>query len=397
MNYTSGGDVLWPVPPDWADGVRETLEWKTDVLRARNARQQKRELRRAPRRFFAFRTLAEKQNRRVTDMLLQDRGIASWRLPIWHDVQLIAALSNGVNVIPCKTTGYEFAVAGQAVLWKSINEWEVVTINSITSTQLGIAGTTSRAWPLGTRLYPTRTAVLAGQPDEAGWTDASGTRQVQFRITEPCDVTGVLPGATYRGLPVLEARPHWGEDIGSVFSRDIDTIDPGTGVVYEQDFPGRAYRAADMRWICGTRAEHTSKRALLYALRGQMQSVWLPTWYADLVLTADIGASDTTITVEWAGYTLFGRMQPNWRDIRIELLSGTIYYRRVTAASESGTNEVLTLDAALGAAVPLAQVRVISFMVLSEQASDVVEIQHDTDAEGVSTIATRFRGLRNDI
>lgn len=394
MSYAAGVDVLWPVPPTWVSAVRERLEWQTSVVRSRySGRGQKRQLRRSPRRFFELTCTAQHANRRALDTLLQARGVHTWQLPIYHDVQLLGPLNSGVSTVPCTTTGYEFVGAGKALLWRALNDWEIVTINTVGGSQLNLSAPTTRAWPKATRLYPLRTAVLDELPAESSYSDARGTRQVQFRLLGANDATATAPAASYLGYPVLEEPPEWSGDLETLFNRQIERVDNDTGAVALLDQPGRPFREAQCRWLLGNRTRHTQIRALLHWLRGQQATLWVPTWHSDLLLAADIGAGDNSIAVEWAGYSLFGALADNWRDIRIELLNGTVYYRRLGSVLDEGATEALGIDAPLGVAVSRAQVRRISFLVLSEQASDVVELEHATDASGITRISTRFRGV----
>lgn len=398
MSYQAGQDVLWPVPADWENGVRETLEWLSELLPARNRRTQKRQLRQVPRRSFEFDIITDEQLSRVADTLLNDRGSQTWLLPIWHDVQLlIAPLPADSPAIPCRTAGFDFVQGGQAVLWNGVNQWEVVVIEEIEVDQLVLDDTTSSTWGAGTRLYPLRRGHLVEQPQETRWTDDKGKRSVQFILDEPCAWPAVLPEALYRDYPVLEMRPDWGEDLGMAFARSVETVDVGTGPIARFDWPGRSFREAQVTWIVSGREDNTALRSLLYALRGRMATLWLPTWNSDLVLTAPVTYTATSMTVEWCGYALYGRAQSNWRDIRIELWDGTVFYRRITGAAQAGANEVLQIDAALGVGITPGQVRVISFLVLSEQASDAVELIHITDADGITTVSTKFQGVRNDV
>ena len=398
MSYQAGNDVLWPVPADWGTEVREGLEWLSELFPARNRKTQKRQLRQMPRRSFTFDIITDEQLSRVADTLLNDRGSQTWLLPIWHDVQLLGAtLPADSPAIPCRTAGFDFVQDGKAVLWSGVNQWEVVSIDAVEVDHLVLNDTTSSTWGPGTRLYPVRRGHLVEQPQEARWTDDKGTRSVHFLLDEPCAWPAVLPVATYRGYPVLEMRPDNGEDLPMSFARSVESVDVGTGPITRFDWPGRSFREAQVTWLVSGRQENADLRSLLYALRGRMQTLWLPTWNADLVLTAPVGAASTSMTVEWCGYTLYGRAQSNWRDIRIELWSGTILYRRVTGSAQAGANEVLQLSASLGVAVTPNQVRVISFLVLSEQATDAVELVHVTDADGITSVSTRFQGVRNDV
>ena len=99
---------------------------------------------------------------------------------------------------------------------------------------------------------------------------------------------------------------------------------------------------------------------------------------------APVGAGDTDITVQWCGYALYGLARPGIRDIRIELADGSAFCRRVTDATAAADTETLTLDAALGQAVALHQVRQVCYLRLCTLASDTVSIEHLTDADGAA-------------
>ena len=65
---------------------------------------------------------------------------------------------------------------------------------------------------------------------------------------------------------------------------------------------------------------------------------------------------------------------------------------------EDGGTELLTLNAALDASsIALSRIRSISFMALSTLASDSVEIQHETDADGIAHATTGFQAVLPDV
>lgn len=572
MGFSAEGPLLWPIPPDWTDGVFESLEWLTEVQRARSGRQLKRQLRLHPRRTLEFSVIADQQARRVLDAILNDRGGRYWVLPLWYEVQWLDELASGANFIPCHTEGFEFAVGSRVALYLSLTEWWLAEIVAVESDGLVLDQALDRDWPVGVRVYPVRSAHLVEQPEERGWTDAAGRRSVQFLLDEhvpwtvvapaylyiALDVSGsmegerlsvlkqamntvldslerwqfgaglsltikltafsttstsvtggfsdlrafvdglsaggstdalaayepavgffditprtnvlvcvsdgemtnvsaaqgimwdmldktsgyfneaegtavsmygvgigtsgslnsfnnsgspvpvvsgenaheladlilsaLLPFVFYRGALVLEQTPDWSNDISSTLARDLEEVDASTGPVTRFDWPGRAFRHTEMPLIVGNRSDYAALRSLLYALRGRMQTFFVPTLNSDLVLAAAVGSADTQISIEWAGYQLFGRQQVSGRDIRLELWDGTLLYRRITDSADNGSSELLTLDNALGQAITPDQVRRISWMPVSELASDSLELEHVTDAEGVTRLSLSIKG-----
>ena len=397
MSYLPGQTPLWPITPDWSNSVKETLAWLTDIIRARNGRAQKRELRRSPRRSLDFSVVYEGQDRRILDNLLQANGGSYWWLPMWHDVQqLDADLPLGSLVVPCRTTGFDFAVGGKVLLRASVTDWELLTIDSFDGAGLTFTTTTSQDFSAGTALYPVRLAFLDEQPEDTIWTDRAGTRNVRFRVEPPNDWGAIGPTESYLGYTVLSVRPDWSEAPKRTFDRTLDTIDVDTGPISVFDFPGRAFTKLKQRWIAYGRDENTEMRSLLYFLRGRMATLWVPTWQSDFLMTDSMTAVATDMEVEWSGYSLFP-LPAQWRDIRIELVTGQVFYRRITDVTDNGTTELLTLDSALGVAVDPADVLLISFIVLAEGSSDTMELNHPVDADGLTELTIGFNGVRHDI
>lgn len=127
MSFSLSSARIWPVPPDWSNGVQETLEWATNVMAASaTAVTQHRAYRIGPRRSFSFDVSAAQNQRRAAEMLLAGYS-GVWQMPIWPDVQwLPATLASGATSIPCATAGFDFVAGGRALLYASMNAWEVV-------------------------------------------------------------------------------------------------------------------------------------------------------------------------------------------------------------------------------------------------------------------------------
>lgn len=399
MTFVSGGPVVWPVPPDWGTSVRESLAWSTDILQASaTGSTQHRGLRESPRRGFAFDVVAEGQERRVADALLADRGGRAWLLPIWPDVQTLpVAVASADEAITCRTAGFDFADGGQALLWRGVNQWRVVAIDSVESEGLALSAAVGGNWAAGTRLYPLRRARLEARSAIVAVTDTLDRPRVSFALSEPCDWPATLPATTYLGHPVLDTWPDFGSDGEVQYDRLLETQDNGTAAPFVADVAGVSLRGWRATWELWGRGQQAAFRGLLYGLHGRRVPIWVPTWQQDLRLAAPMGSATTAMSVEWAGYTLFGRQQPNRRDIAIELGNGTVLYRRITASVEAGSTETLTLSSALGVAITPAQVRRISFLCLCTLASDQIDIEHFTDSDGRARAITPFQAVVPDV
>jgi hypothetical protein len=400
MGYAAGQPIVWPCPPDWSNPVNETLAWLTDVMQASaTAAQQVRQLLDAPRRSFAWQSSADHDERRVVDAIRRQTGVSQFLLPIYPDVQwLTAALAVGADGIDCATGAFDFVEGGQALLWRDVQHWELVTIASIAGGSLAFSAATADAWGPGDRLYPVRKARLLQAPQETQGSDEVSTLQVQAMIDEPCDWPAAWPSSTtYRGVPVMDWRGDESNDPTDEFNRVSGNVDTGTGPIWYYDIPAAPFRLQSQGFKAQSRADYGTLRALLYQLAGRVAQCWVPDWQASVRMSAPITDIGTNLTVAWQGYTVFDFVQVNRRDLRIELYDGAVLYRRITGSADAGDHEVLQLDSALGEAVDPSKVRQINLMSVCAQSSDTVQLQYDTDAATGVTATINWQALANDV
>lgn len=399
MGFDASSLRIWPVTPDWSNGLSEVLSFGTDILTASaTAVTQHRSYRVGPRRGFAFDVLSGAQERRVADMLIAGhRGV--WQLPIWPDVQwLTAPLASGVTEIPCVTAGFDFAIGGLVLLYTSVNRWEVAQVDAIASDHLALVDATAQGFGPGSRLYPLRRARLQPGAEERLSNDDVGRRRFVFDIAEPCDWPALVGPPSYLTHPVLDVRPDESQDPSASYNRLLQVVDDGIGMPLSYDLANQALRAQRSSWVLFGRPQHTWFRSLLYTLDGRRVPLWLPSFTSDLKPAAAIAGGSTSLSVEWAGYTLFGKAQQNRKDVRIELTDGSVLYRRITDAVEAGATETLTLSASLdGGSIALERIRAVSFMALSTLASDEVELEHVTDADGTAKATTGWQAVVPDV
>lgn len=399
LNITGNRVTAWALTPDWSAGVRETLQFKTDVMTAWSGVEQRRALRIAPRRQFEFTAPMAQQERRIVEAALFAWSSMIWALPIFSDGQrLTSALAPGALTVPCDTVNRDFRAGGLAILITDAANYEVLQIASVTTSALALTNAVAGSWPKGSRLYPIRTARLASYPKIARVNGQYATVQPQFVTVEPCDWTPASGLPTYRGYPVLENSPDTGVGAEASYERQANLIDNDTGVVEMDDTAKIGFPMWMHEWFMQGRTQRAFFRALMYLLKGRQGEIWVPSYQSDLQLAAIIASTASTIDVQMTGYTLFLVGQINRQDIRIELLNGTVFYRRVTGSTGVDANtERLSIDSTLGQQVTAAQVRRISFMTLCRLNSDSIDIQHVNGDTGLATAATQWRGTNHNV
>lgn len=391
--------IAWSFAPDWGDSITERLTFSTDIQQSESFVELRRALLLGPRREFEAQMYVEGRERQLLDMMLFGWGSRVWALPIWPDIQLLTSpVPAGAERITCSTAYLDFRVGGLAMLrGEDAFTYEVVEVKAIDAGGIDLVRGTQRNWRVGSRLYPARSAQLIEQPQLTRITDRAQGAQVHFRVAEVSAWPEVMPATLYRGRPVIEDRPDETEDLTSSFQRLQTELDSGMSLPLLTDVAGLALTMLGYRWLGMGRAQRSAWRSLIHALRGQQQALWAPTFADDLTLLSIISPTGVAIDVENVGYSRFGQQRPGRRDIRIELLDGTVFHRRITASSELDTEtERLVIDGALGRQVTPNQIGRISWISLCRGASDTVEIEHITDSEGLASSSLTFRGVRDD-
>lgn len=389
----------WSLPPDWTQPVIETLAWLTDVQVAVAGTVTRTPLRDAPRRSWEFTVLADRRERRWVEHALFDWTSRVWALPVFVDSTWCrVAVPAGATEIPVAAAGLDFAVGSLAMLWRDVATYELVEVAQIASDRVGLRAPTRRAWSIGTRLFPCRTARLTDAPELRRHTDRLMQTQLRFEATEPCDWPPGLPVTRYRGFPVLEHRSDETRDPSASFARRFDLLDGEVGRSHVDDLSGLAWTTQSHAWRLMGRTERSAHRSLLYGLQGRAEALWLPTWTDDLEVVETIGESAVTLTVAACGISRSLRQQAGRRHIRIELIDGSVFYRAIEASSEIAlangeTGERLRMDTALGRFVTPERVRLACWMALVTLAGDTVELQHHADSEGLLDCAVTFSGI----
>lgn len=389
---------LWPLPADWAQGMREGLEWLTSVQRSIDGSRDAEPMREFPRRDFSIDYVADRKERRIIENAMFNWTGRIWTLPVYPDIERLASAlpaASGAIPMPGGTADLDFAEGGQVALWRDVDDYELVEIAEagVETNQLLLARPTLKNWPAGTRIYPTRQARLQSAPQLARKNDQVITFSASFDVDEPCDWPAIAPAAIYLGFPVLEHRTDEAEDPQGAYGRQLEVLDGNVGLVAVDDVTGFSWPTQSHAWRLDGRAERAAHRSLLYWLAGRAQALWLPTGNDDLQLVETASAPGATLTVAWAGIAKFLGGAPGRKHVRIELVDGTVFYRRISSIEElDAARERVALDPALGQALAPAQVRQISWMALSALASDRVEIAHMTDSKGGADCAVTFEG-----
>lgn len=392
------GAPVWPISPDWNDGVLERLEFLTDVHQSPSGAEQRRALRLAPRRSFEFSVSAEGAERTILDLAIAGIGSFPMLLPLYHDVADVAVeLPPGATFIPADLAHREFR-SGVALLQTPVGSgasrmrYEVV-VAAASGSGLSLASPTRLHWFPGTRLYPLVRARVMGDVQVSRITSRVSQAQLRFDVIDAVDWNDLFPGDRHGDRQVWTVAPNERDPLRVDFHRIESVFDHDLGPAQVTDTAQAAWIRQQYRWTLEGRAERNQFRQLLYSLRGRQQALWLPTFSDDLTLVQNILLADEGIYVERCGYTQYITTPDQWsrRDIRITLQDGEVFHRKIVAAriEEATDREWLAVDTTLPA-ISMAAVKRIEFLMPARLDQDSIELNHITDADGVAESVATF-------
>lgn len=391
---------VFPFRHNWREGLRETLAWKTDVFTARDDSEQRRSIRSTPRRELEYSILIPNDEyRRAFHALMTVQHGDTFFVPVWSDWQYIGAVSSGAtSVSGIEIDGFDFDVAGYALLWESPFRWSLLDNLSISGDTVGWTTATDRDY-VQSRIVPVRRALLEREATSPVHSLSMEEWRVTFRV-EADEVSRKRVNETtpsqWDSVDIFETPSN--EDNRQVsFARAVEPIDFETGIFID-DRHGLASRLSyDFQWLLGSRAEIAALLGWFRRRRGKAVPFWWETFARDVVIAADITGTDTTIDVtvpeSFAYSTLWGATPPATRQaIAIRLKTGTVLYRRITAiASVDTTTDRFTLNTSFPYDIAVSEIERTGWLLHTRLESDSVELRWESDS--IVRVGQKFREL----
>jgi hypothetical protein len=385
--------TLFSVAPEWGEGMEETIEYLTDVLKAYSDNEQRRALRQIPRRAMRYRALTLN----ARDAAGMESLVWGWQnqpygVPWWPDAQpLNADIAAGALVIPVETADRQFAPGGLVAIWVDEFTFEALSIDTVASDSITVTSPTQFAWTGGpqTRVIPIFLCRLPASTDVTRYSSAIDQMDLAFigEAGQPSPAPAISP-TQYKGFDVLEIAPNWADaPLKRSYKRSMVTIDPKIGPIEVVDKGGTAIVGQEFPYWLDTHPNVTAFRAFILRRFGQMNAFWIPTWDQDLVLFQDVLSTDSGIRIQSEFYSRFLFPTPSRRYIAFIPIDGSgNVYRKVTSAVDNGDGtENLVLDSATGKNFGMGTT-MISFLTFARLGSDVTSIKWDSSEHAESII-----------
>lgn len=391
--------LVWPFRPNWRDSVVDSLQWRTELGGSRDGTESRRAKRSAPRRRYRFLAQSVEAQVQALDGRIVRGHAGDWYVPIWHDVtRTVFSLSAGATSITVEGIDErEFTADGYAVIISPDGTTfeQVAIAGLITGTNDGITASSGIAndYPAGSTVYPAHKGRLPEAIDIGQITAAVTETSVEFDLIEQPPSPSSHTLSTYNdgtgARPIWAEEPNWLSPVGRTYERLFSRTDAGVGAWRRDDLGGIEFFRQTRDHQFTTRSEMYALRQWLGYLSGRYREFWAPTWTADLTRTRGLTGTDNYLYVEPIDWSQYGS-QIGRRDIFIKTSSGYIAAGINGAASESATEDRLTLDTT-PTATAKKDIKKICWLQPVRLGSDQIEYSNVTPEIG--SVTTEVRSL----
>lgn len=386
------------ISPNWKGGILETLSWLTDVMSSEQAVEQRRGIRRWPRRMFEAGFLRQNAHRARLDNFLVGTGRELLMVPLWHEqFSLGTPRADGIIVFPSGTLATREFRQGDLVLLTNGDPdvFAVLTVAAINVAvdQIMLVGDGNAGlWPQGSRITPLRRARILDQMTQSAPADRVGQTQIRFQLM---DADSGFKASWGYCSPLWRFKPDRKEALEFTYDRSAYTQDMDSGVIHITDPGQRAQITQSMKVKLFGREAVQTYRSFLYAARGKAARFYVPTFTADLHPVADLGG--LTFETRMNGMNEYMRMPQDSRVlIGIVFTDGrpTIYRKIKSIAPVLGAQRQVGERYTVTLAIPPIRkqdIDRIMFIVPSRFDMDSFDILHVTDNAAVisSAVVTR--------
>ena len=381
--------------PNWSDGITERVQYLTDIPTSETGSEQRRSIRRRPRREFDVSFLRSGAQRARLDAFMLGIGVRKFWMPMWHEQYRPATGVAGSTVsFPTGTLQYREFRVGDKVLATAgdPDTFEVLTVQSLNydTDVLTWVNAPLKTWPAGSRIIPLRRARITDQTTLAAPTSDVGTTSLRFVLTDP----DVRFGASWGHFsPVWTFKINRSESFSFQFDRMTYSLDNSVGpveIVDPADDPMITMRSGV---LLRGRQELVAMRRFMDIAEGRAGRFYMPTGMRDIEPAGDTFGG-LTLDAKPAGYSEYlTRLLGARTIISLRTLDGMgPHYRYIQSVERVGDVERFTLDEALPV-LDRSQVSRIEFMVPSRFDQDGFELFHRVDNAAAVTMSVVTRSV----
>lgn len=388
---------IFDLPPNWSSGYKVIRDYKTEVLTSSGGKEQRRALRRTPRKTIEFTVLMTGSDMRRFDAFLASwQGFQFYMPEITRNVATLTALPAGdtritlAQIPPWLQLGTVVLLVGDGIM-----EARVVDRIEDNVVDFLAPGVGAVDWPAGTQVHPALYGQLAGDISTRRLNDRVMEASISFNVTPGSQPPLWVPSVASRlfdGIELFDRAPNWSGPVSTNISKAMDVIDYGQGVTKTFLPAPFTQRVTKMRFSSQRVADADAIDAFYTRMLGQQGVFWAPTWLADMEVDSATVPGDI-LYVEGDDIPDFLANDSVYRNLCLIDDAGTVTpYRIMATARAAGNRTAITVSPPLTANA-LANVDKVSWLVLSRLASDGMTESWTTDT--YASIELNVRSLQS--
>lgn len=385
---------VFSILPNWGASVSERITYLTDLPTSESAREQPRQVRLHPRRYFEADFQRRDSIRPRMDAFVTNIGRKPFWMPLWHEQFVLrTGMTVGQSFVdfPEGTLRYREFMPGDTVFVNDgdPDRFELLTVQSLDyeNDRLTWVAGPLLSWP-SCRLFPARKARIVDQVEFRAPVDRVAAGRIAFELVEPDFRFGASWG---RCSPVWHFAINRATDLTFSYDRAVFTLDDGIGQVEYSNPGGRALITMRSALVLRGRKNVVDFRRFIDLAAGRANRFYMPTRMADITPTA-ASISGAFLDAVPAGYSDYeGTLQKARSIIAVVFKDGTPnIYRRIASVFRVGNVERFNLTAPLPA-ITASRIERIQYMVPSRFDQDTFEFEHIVDESAAvnSSVVTR--------
>lgn len=390
------------------NGFEETLNFETDLMRAKNGFEQAFSLRKAPwsaiRYDFFLPDTKDRKRTTLETILFGGAPILPFGVQLWWEGERITSAALSTDTTVFIDHSYMQVNVGETFAFTLPDDTNV--FGTVASIDSPLAITFEQAigtdLPLNTFGTPIRFGHIRGPVSTN--TARKNLQSISLTIRTEADVDIGAVDPTYfdlhpsesPGRPILKERCVRSSSMRGSIDRVTDELDSITGRLFVTGTEPLGEWSTSLHGWLNSKAEIYAWRQFLHYIRGSWSTFYMPTFQNDLPLNTAFALGGNTFIVPYMGISTFLDGAAPKRDLRITISgdTDTPIYRRISSIVDNGNDtETITLDGTVGSA-GFSQVNetVISWMHLCRLAGDSARFNHTY--LGQAELAFRVRSVK---
>lgn len=381
---------IWPLVPNWASGLKETYEYKTEIFTSRDGTEQRRALRSTPRRRLRYESLVTDDNlRRMEGLLARKQADLLYGVDYVRGVRSTSAMPAGANTLSVRSIP-AWMTPGTRVAVSLRRNVRLFTVAAVSGLSVTFAEPSPIAFSAGARVSRTVVGYVDTSLPTTRVTGTVATVSTSFEpdpATEAVDEGSLDPTTWFDGREIFMHRPNWLRSPTITYSHDVETVDYGRGRVRRYTPVTFGTELKQATYLKKTAGEADGIRRFFARMKGRRGEFYLPTWSDDMHIVANVSAMSTQIRVRGADIFSDYAADTGRRSILLTMRDGSHLALRLTGITQSGGDSILHLESGHPFDIEVAEVRQMSWMLLSRFASDALTVEWVTDGVAQAVIS----------